>query len=81
MTLALWLFAGLAAGSAHFVLLHWNTRLYVSGGLAEAIGVQVLRLAAIAILLGFAALHGALPLLLAALGVFIARSVMLRALS
>jgi F1F0 ATPase subunit 2 len=80
MTFALWLLAGLAGGTAHFVLLRWNTRLYVSGELAPAIGAQALRLAAIVSLLVFAALHGALPLLLAALGVILARPVVLQVL-
>jgi CHASE2 domain-containing sensor protein len=79
MTAVLWLLAGFVGGVAHFVLLHRNTFLYVSSGaLLTAIGLQVLRLAAIGLLLGFAAWDGALPLLLAALGVMLARPVALR---
>jgi hypothetical protein len=74
-----WLLAGFVGGVAHFVLLHRNTLLYVSSGaVLTAIGLQVLRLAAIGFLLGFAAWHGAHPLLLAALGVMLARPLLLR---
>ena len=60
MIAALWLLVGLAAGVAYFGLLRRNTMLYVtthrvSSSLAQAIALQVLRLAAIAALLGFAA--------------------------
>ena len=79
MIAVIWLLAGFVGGVAHFVLLHRNTLLYVSNGdLLTAIGLQALRLAAIGLLLGFAAWHGALPLLLAALGVILARPVVLR---
>lgn len=79
MSAALWLFAGLAGGSAHFALLRWNTSLYIrAGGVPLALGVQVLRLATVSLLLAFAAWHGALPLLLAALGIMIARPLLLR---
>jgi hypothetical protein len=77
----LWMLAGFAGGVAHFVLLRRNTLLYLNGGaLLSAIAMQVLRLATIALLLGFAARHGALPLLLAAFGVVSARFVVLRAM-
>ena len=80
MTAALWLFAGLAGGVSHFALLRWNTSFYVrAGALTYAIGLQLLRLIATALLLGLAARHGALPLLLTALGVLLARPVVLRA--
>ena len=49
-----------------------------ASSLAHAIALQVLRLAAVAALLGFAAWHGALPLLLAALGIMLARHLVLR---
>jgi hypothetical protein len=79
MSAALWLFAGLAGGVSHFALLRWNTLFYVkAGALAYAIGLQLLRLAATASLLGLAAWHGALPLLLVGLGIVLARPVVLR---
>jgi hypothetical protein len=79
---AFWLLAGLAGGGAHFALLRWNTRLYLGGGsVARALGVQALRLAATALLLAFAAWHGAWPLLLAAIGVALARLLVLRVLA
>jgi F1F0 ATPase subunit 2 len=83
MIAALWLLVGLAAGVAYFALLRRNTMLYVtthrvSSSLAQAIALQLLRLAAIAALLGFAARQGALPLLLAALGIMVARHLVLR---
>jgi hypothetical protein len=77
-----WLLAGVAGGTAHFALLRWNTRLYLTGGsMARALGAQVLRLVATALLLAFAAWHGALPLLLAAIGVVVARLLVLRVLA
>lgn len=80
--LAFWLLAGLAGGTAHFALLRWNTRLYLAGGaLGRAVGAQALRLATTTVLLGFAAWHGALPLLLAAIGVALARLLVLRRLA
>ena len=88
MIAALWLLVGLAGGVAHFALLRRNTMLFLSScqasclssasSLAHAIALQVLRLAAVVALLGFAAWHGALPLLLAALGVMLARHLVLR---
>lgn len=92
MIAALWLSVGLAGGVAHFVLLRWNTLLYLGArtngssachprhSLMHAVGQQVLRLAATASLLGLAAWHGALPLLLAALGIMLARPLVLHAL-
>ena len=70
---------GLVAGTLHFMLLRWNTALYVrNGGLVPAIGVQGLRLAVTATVLFAVALHGALALLLAAGGVLLARLAVLR---
>jgi hypothetical protein len=63
----------------HFALLRWNTQLYLGGGAVPgAVGVQIVRLTSIALLLGFAAWHGALPLLLTASGVTLARPLVLR---
>jgi hypothetical protein len=75
----LWLLAGLGIGAAHFALLRRNAALYISaGGFLRALGLQALRIAGVAAGLTFAAWHGALPLLLAALGVMIARPLILR---
>jgi hypothetical protein len=77
---AVWLLAGLGLGAAHFALLRRNALLYLdAGGFMRALGLQALRIGGIAAGLTFAAWHGALPLLLAALGVMIARPLMLRA--
>ena len=79
---AFWLAAGIAGGSVHFALLRWNTRLYLAGAnVARALGVQAARLAAVAALLVVAALHGAMPLLAAAIGVVLARLLVLRVLA
>jgi hypothetical protein len=79
---AFWLLLGIAGGTAHFALLRWNTRLYLTGGnVARALGVQVLRLAATTALLAFAVWHGAVPLLFATIGVVVARLLVLRVLA
>jgi N-ATPase, AtpR subunit len=79
MIIALWLLAGLLGGAMHFALLRWNTRLYLGGSsVALAVGVQALRLAAMALLLAFAAWHGAWPLLIVAIGVVLARLLTVR---
>jgi F1F0 ATPase subunit 2 len=71
--------AGLAAGTLHFALLRWNASLYGrSRHIAGAAALQVLRLAVLGMVLALIARHGALPLLLAALGVLIARSLVMR---
>jgi len=64
---------GITAGLLHFRLLHWNTHLFITGGALRAFGVQALRLAGLAGVLLAAAWLGALPLVLTALGVMIAR--------
>lgn len=76
---AIFLSLGFMAGALFFALLRWNAMLYVRGGsLARALGLQAIRLAAMGGLLIVVALHGALPLLLTALGLLIARPVVLR---
>jgi hypothetical protein len=70
---------GAFAGTLHFALLRWNTALYARAGrIAAAAALQVLRLGALAGLLVIVARQGALPLLLAALGLLIARSFVIR---
>ena len=68
---------GIVAGLLHFRLLRWNTHLFITGGALRAFGVQALRLAALAGVLVLAAWLGALPLVLTALGVMIARLIAL----
>jgi hypothetical protein len=76
---ALWLLLGLVGGATYFALLRRNASLYLrSGVLLQAIGLQVLRLAMIASLLGLVAWQGALPLLLVALGIVLVRPLVLR---
>lgn len=71
--------AGVLAGALHFALLRWNTTLYARAGrVAAAAALQVLRLGVLAGLLAIVARQGALPLLLAALGLLIARSLVVR---
>jgi len=69
---------GIAAGLLHFLLLRWNTRLFITAGALHAFGVQSLRLAALAGVLLLAARLGAMPLLLTALGVMIPRQIVVR---
>ena len=70
---------GLLAGTLHFALLRWNTLFYARPGrLWTAVALQAARLAGLGGLLFAAAMHGALPLLLTALGVVIARPVVTR---
>lgn len=65
---------GIVAGLLHFTLLRWNVALYARAGRVRSAAVlQALRLGALAGLFAMAALHGALPLLLTALGLLIAR--------
>ena len=73
---------GFTAGALFFALLRWNTWLYMRGGsLALPIALQAVRVAAVGGLLVLTALHGALPLLLTALGLLIARPVVLRCMT
>ncbi|MFK4446239.1 F1F0 ATPase subunit 2 [Caballeronia udeis] len=69
---------GLAAGAIHFATLRWNVRLLIAGTPVKAIGLQLLRLAGVAILFGILAKLGAWPLLCGAAGLLLARSVILR---
>ncbi len=70
---------GLVAGTLYFALLRWNTMLYARAGrIWVAIAMHVSRLGTLAGVLTLIALHGALPLLLTALGLLIARPVVMR---
>jgi hypothetical protein len=75
----LFLAAGCLTGAAFFALLRWNTTVYLRGGSAVMAGaVHLFRLAAMGMVLAAAARQGALPLLLTALGVLIARALVVR---
>lgn len=70
---------GLLAGAVHFSLLRWNTEFYARPGrVGIGAALQVARMAVLAGVLVLAARQGALPLLLVALGVLIARPVVVR---
>ncbi len=75
-----WLAVGIVIGALHFLALQWNTRLFVSGlSVALAIGTQLVRYAVTAAALVFIARYtGAIALLIATLGILIARTVILR---
>jgi len=71
--------AGLIAGGIYFALLRWNTALYLRGGRVwPAALMQIARVGGLVGLLVIAARCGALPLLLTALGVLIARPFVVR---
>ena len=73
------LLVGLLAGGLHFSLLHCNTRMYVRPhGIGRAVAVQGLRLVGLGAVLAVLAGQGAVPLLLGALGVLVARRIVLR---
>ncbi|HVY14111.1 MAG TPA: ATP synthase subunit I [Rhodopila sp.] len=74
------LLVGLVAGGIYFAALRWNTTLYFARVSGPAIGLHLARLAGLGALLMATALLGAMPLLLCALGVFLARPVMMRLL-
>lgn len=74
-----WLLAGTLFGSFHFLALRWNVRMLVSGPALLPVGLQLLRFAAVAVILTLIARSfGALPLLAVALGLFVARITVLR---
>jgi len=70
---------GLAAGAAYFASLWWNTQLYLAGGrVLLALALQILRLAVLLMALAGLAVFGALALLMGAVGVLLARALVLR---
>jgi len=74
-----YLAVGLLAGTLHFGLLRWNAALYTrAGGIWMAAALQAARFGVLAGLFVIAALHGAMPLLLSALGLLIARPIVIR---
>ena len=71
--------AGIVLGIFYFRGLWWNARQFTDGGRATAtIALMVGRFALLGALLTLASLEGALPLLMMALGVLIARSAVVR---
>jgi F1F0 ATPase subunit 2 len=71
--------AGALGGLVYFGSLWWNITLYLGGQrIGAAAALHVLRLGALAALLALTATRGALPLLLTALGLLIARPLMMR---
>jgi F1F0 ATPase subunit 2 len=78
---ALGLGVGLVAGGAYFASLWWNTQLYLAGGRALlAIALQVARFALLLGAMAALAFLGALPLLMGAVGLLIARTLVVRRL-
>lgn len=74
-----WLLAGALLGSLYFLTLRWNVRILVSGRALLPFGLQLLRFAVVAAALTIVARSfGALPLLAAALGLLLARTLILR---
>lgn len=79
LSLALHLVAGMALGVLYFYGLWWNIRLYTSGrNTAMVLALGIGRMACVAGLLVLASLEGALPLLASALGMLIARFMVMR---
>jgi F1F0 ATPase subunit 2 len=81
LTLALYVTAGIAAGTLYFFCLWWNARLLAErGGTWLTILLLLGRIVALGCALTLAARQGAAPLLAMALGVFIARFAVMRGL-
>jgi F1F0 ATPase subunit 2 len=71
--------AGIALGAVYFRGLWWNARLFAEGAsLAVTIGIGIGRFVLLGSMLTLASFEGAMPLLLVALGVLVARSVVMR---
>jgi F1F0 ATPase subunit 2 len=69
---------GLLAGFIHFTTLHWSVRLLTSGTIAKALVVQLCRLGLLAAVFIVLARLGAPTLLSAAVGLLLARHLILR---
>jgi F1F0 ATPase subunit 2 len=79
LSLAAHLAAGIVVGVAYFRSLWWNARRFTMGGhVATTIAVMIGRFVILGVVLTLASLEGALPLLLMALGVLIARYAVVR---
>ena len=78
LSLATHLVAGIGLGILYFSAVWWNARLFALGGRAmTAVALIIGRLVFLGGLLALASLEGALPLLITALGVLIARPLIL----
>ena len=81
IALAAHLGIGAGVGALFFRGLWWNARLIVEGGrVSTSVALIVGRFLMIGALLALAAMEGAAPLLVAALGVFVGRFFVLRAI-
>jgi F1F0 ATPase subunit 2 len=81
LTLALYFTSGIVAGTLYFVCLWWNARWFAErGGTWLTILLLLGRIAVLGCVLTLVARQGALPLLLMALGVFVARFAVMRGL-
>ena len=81
LTFALYGTSGIVAGSLYFVCLWWNARLFAErGGNWLTVLLLLGRILVLGCVLTLAARRGAMPLLLMALGVFIARFAVMRGL-
>jgi F1F0 ATPase subunit 2 len=81
LTLALYGTSGIVAGSLYFACLWWNARLFAErGGTWLTVLLLLGRILVLGCGLTLAARQGAMPLLLMALGVFIARFAVMRGL-
>jgi F1F0 ATPase subunit 2 len=79
LSLAAHVAAGIVIGVLYFRSLWWNTRHFTSGGrVSTTIAVMIGRFVILGVVLTLASLEGALPLLLMALGVVVARSLVMR---
>ncbi len=75
----IYLAAGIALGLLYFRCLAWNVRVFAEGtGTTKPIVMMIGRIVLLGGLLALASWQGALPLLLMALGIFIARFVVIR---
>ncbi len=79
LSLGAHLAAGVMLGVLYFRALWWNTRRFALGGrVTTTIALMIGRLGLLGGMLTLASLEGALPLLVMALGILIARSAVLR---
>jgi F1F0 ATPase subunit 2 len=77
--LAAQLAAGIIVGVLYFRSLWWNARRITAGGrVSTTIAVMIGRFVVLGVLLTLASLEGALPLLVMALGILIARALVMR---
>jgi F1F0 ATPase subunit 2 len=81
LSLAAHLAGGIMLGAVYFRSLWWNARRFTEGGrVATTIAAMIGRFVLLGLLLTLASLEGALPLLVIALGILIARSVVMRSI-